>query len=117
MGEQSVLKNRYMTVNSPDVWKEVYNPVSTIPMITNSQKNLISLQYLIRIIADQEMTIQELFDCTGFRNRHDFVKNYIYPAIKEGLMIMVYPKCRKRSQQKYMITEKGMGLYKELIHL
>lgn len=90
---------------------------ATIQNKTNSQKNLISLQYLIRIIADQEMTIQELFDCTGFRNRHDFVKNYIYPAIKEGLMIMVYPKCRKRSQQKYMITEKGMGLYKELIHL
>jgi|WetSurMetagenome_2_1015567.scaffolds.fasta_scaffold01530_4 hypothetical protein len=45
------------------------------------------------------------------KNRENFMENYLSPAIKEGFVIMLYP---KHPRQKYLLTAKGLEIYKPM---
>ena len=46
------------------------------------------------------------------KDRVNFLKTYLAPALEEGLISMKYPKNPKHPGQKYMLTEKGKALLK-----
>lgn len=47
------------------------------------------------------------------KDRVNFLKTYLAPALEEGLISMKYPKKPKHPGQKYMLTEKGKELLKQ----
>ncbi len=50
----------------------------------------------------------------GLKDRENFMKNYLNPAMKEGLVVMLYPDNPKHPQQKYLLTVKGLSIYNSL---
>ena len=60
------------------------------------------------------MSIKEILVKIGLKNRENFLKNYLHPAINDGLVTMLYPNSPKHPKQKYLLTEKGIGVLKEL---
>ena len=47
------------------------------------------------------------------KDRVNFLRIYLTPALEEGLISMKYPKNPKHPGQKYMLTEKGKALLKQ----
>lgn len=47
----------------------------------------------------------------NLKNRENFMANYLNPAIKEGLVAMLYPNSPKHPKQKYLLTAKGLVIY------
>lgn len=56
----------------------------------------------------------ELVQAYSDKSSSFFKKKVIYPAIKEGLIAMLYPDKPRHPKQKYYLTEKGKGLLKLL---
>ncbi len=44
------------------------------------------------------------------KDRENFLNNYLYPSMKEGLVEPLYPEQPKHPRQKYHLTEKGKTL-------
>jgi len=45
------------------------------------------------------------------KDRENFMEKYLSPAIKEGIVGMLYPNNPKHPRQKYLLTVKGFGIY------
>lgn len=46
----------------------------------------------------------------GMKDKKNFLKNYIHPAMDSGLLLSLYPINSKSPQQKYYLTENGKSL-------
>lgn len=69
---------------------------------------------LISIIGKQELSVKEILAEIGLNDRKNVVTLYLNPAIKEGYIRMLYPNSLRHPKQKYLLTVKGLALYKEL---
>lgn len=45
------------------------------------------------------------------KDRENFMKNYLSPAMKEGFVVMLYPDNPRHPRQKYLLTVKGLATY------
>ncbi len=112
MGERNELKNRYMVVNPPSEWVEKQTPTSTPtssgnPLMVNNE-NIIRL---IKAIANNRLSVKEMMTAVGLKNRENFMEYSLNPAIKEGLVSMLYPDKPRHPRQKYLLTVKGLAVY------
>ena len=63
---------------------------------------------LIKCIdLNMEFSHQELLENLGLKDRVNFRKNYLLPALKQGLLEFVYPDKPNSSKQKYRLTRLG----------
>ena len=130
LGEQWDLRNRYLHIHPTDEWKEQPNlvtPTST-PTSTpisspvnrlnpNSKfytKNENTIQ-LVRVIGAEELSIKEMMELKGLKDRKNFIEYHLNPAISEGFVCLLYPDKPRHPRQKYLLTAKGEMLYKEMI--
>ncbi|MCH5244731.1 MAG: hypothetical protein J1F29_07535 [Lentimicrobiaceae bacterium] len=60
------------------------------------------------------MSVKEMIDAVGLKNRENFVEYSLNPAIKAGFVKMLYPDTPNHPRQKYLLTVKGSVLYNEL---
>ena len=67
---------------------------------------------LVQIIGEQEMTVKDLMTSIGLKDRENFLKLYLNPAISEGYVRLLYPQSPRHPRQKYLLTEKGMEVLK-----
>lgn len=51
----------------------------------------------------------------GLKDRENYLDLYLNPAITDGYVRMLYPQSPRHPRQKYLLTVKGIALYKELI--
>ena len=58
-------------------------------------------------ILDGELSVREMMARLGFGSRDKFLKNYLYPALKAGVVEMTQPESPRSPRQKYRIREKG----------
>ncbi len=58
-------------------------------------------------ILDGELSVREMMARLGFGSRVKFLKNYLYPALKAGVVEMTQPESPRSPRQKYRIREKG----------
>jgi ATP-dependent DNA helicase RecG len=49
----------------------------------------------------------------GLKHRETFLKNYLYPLIKDELVIMRLPDKPRSPKQKYVMTKAGEALLKK----
>ena len=127
LGEDNALKNRYMMINPPEEWKMPEtgqapdkHPTSTpqapdkLPdKFSTKNQNIISL---VMVVGLEEMSIKEMMEHLGLKNRESFMDVYLNPAIKAKYVRMLYPDKPHHPRQKYLLTAKGILLYSEINH-
>lgn len=114
MGEDNELKNRPMLVNAPEgieVLTPTSTPTSLASLMCDDKENVIRL---VKIIANNIMSVKEMMTAVGLKNRENFVEYSLNPAMREGLVTMLYPDKPRHSRQRYMLTVRGVAVYNKL---
>ena len=91
-----VLKNRYLHIRPTDDWKEQPNLNSQTG--SGQKNNFINKDYL---------SIGDIMNLFGLKNRTRFRKEYITPALAEGALEMKYPNTPRHPRQQYRMTEQA----------
>ncbi len=122
LGENNVLKNRYMLINPPEEWKDATSTPPSTPTSTptSSSQDLLQtenplIRYLVRVIGNNQCSIKEMLEGVGLKDRKNFLEYHLTPAISEGYVRLLYPEKPRHPKQKYLLTVKGLALYNELI--
>lgn len=66
------------------------------------------IQHLMEIMQEKTMTMAEMMEAFGRKNRKKFRENYINPALKEGLIERKYPNQPTHPKQMYKLTMKAL---------
>ena len=73
-----------------------------------------NIKRLIVVVGEQKMSVKEMMEATGLKDRKNFLEYTLNPAINEGWVRMLYPDSPRHPRQKYLLTIKGKGLYSRL---
>ena len=134
LGEQWDLRNRYLHIHPSEEWSVQPNlaepnntPIST-PTSTPTSSHVNRLNpnsklytkneniiQLVRVIGAEELSIKEMMELKGLKDRKNFIEYHLNPAISEGFVSMLYPDKPRHPRQKYLLTAKGISLYKVII--
>lgn len=68
---------------------------------------------LIKSIGEDWYSSYELCDILGYKSRNLFVRQYLNPAIQNGLIVLENPDKPNAPNQRYGLTLKGKALYYE----
>lgn len=120
LGEQNELKNRYMLigyVGDTPTSAPTSTPTSTEQVQVGGNQFITekeNIKRLILIVGEQKMSVKEMMEATGLKDRKNFLEYTLTPAINEGWVRMLYPDSPRHPRQKYLLTIKGKGLYSGL---
>lgn len=122
MGENNELMNRYLLVNPPEEWKQAASarqvpykhPTSTPQVGDKLHIEDPNIQKLILAVDEKELSVKEIMDSLGLKDRKNVLNLYLNPAIDEGFVRMLYPQSPRHPRQKYLLTVKGTALFNEL---
>ena len=137
LGEQWDLRNRYLHIHPTKEWSVQPNltdptstPLSTrtttrtstrissfaIHLNTDSKlyTNNNNIIELVRVIANEELSIKQILDLKGLKHRNNFLEYHLEPALKEKFVRRKYPERPNHPRQRYLLTVKGLALYQEL---
>lgn len=115
-----VLKNRYLHICPREEWKEqpkeesVSAPTSTPQVPHKLHSDNRNIEKLIKYIGNGEVSIKEMLEGLGLKDRKSFMALYLTPAINEGLVKMLYSDSPRHPRQKYLLTANGLELFKVL---
>ena len=128
LGEQWDLRNRYLHIHPTEEWSVQPNlaePKSTrtstrqVPEQVPEQvqdlfhtNNPLIIE-LIKVLGHDELSISQLMEKIGLKHRPNFIEYHLNPAISEGFVRLLFPDKPRHPRQKYLLTAKGIALYKE----
>ena len=69
---------------------------------------------LVMVVGTNELSVKEMLCGLGLKDRKSFMDVYLNPAIKGKFVRLLYPNSPRHPRQKYLLTVKGLALYKEL---
>lgn len=117
LGEKNELKNRAMVVNVPQALgaKDAQDPTSTLQVPYNFPASTPQVLELIKAVGSQQLSVKEMMSSVGLRDRANFLKNYLKPALQENVLGLLYPNKPNHPRQKYLLTVKGMAIFHEMI--
>ena len=107
--------------NLPKGW-HLATPISTPTstpvnnLFTNSKlyTSNINILELVRVVGNEELSIKQMMENKGLKDRKNFLKYHLEPALKERFVRLKYPDRPNHPRQKYLLTVKGVALYNEL---
>ena len=70
---------------------------------------------LIQVIGNQKLSVKEMMMGMELKGRDNFLKVHLNPAISEGFVRLLYPDTPRHPRQKYLLTAKGVLLFKEIM--
>lgn len=114
LGEKNILKNRYMIVDyigGENIQVPEQVPEQAVNILFTNNTLIIDL---VKIIGHNEFSISQLMEKIGLKHRPNFMEYHLNPAISEGYVRLLYPDKPRHPKQKYLLTVRGMALYKEL---
>lgn len=119
LGEQWVLRNRYLVLNPPEEYREQPRldtpeqaPEQAPEQVCNQfMTNNENIRRLVMVIANSQMSVKEMMQAVNLKHRPNFLEYTLNPAISEGFVCMLYPESPRHPRQKYLLTVKGLGLY------
>ena len=124
LGEDNTLKNRYMMINPPEEWKmpeegqvPYKHRISTGQVQDKFHTENEDILRIVKSIGHQQMAIKEIIEVLNLKGRDNFLNLYLNPAIAEGFVRRLYPDKPRHPRQKYLLTAKGIMLYKEIMKL
>ena len=71
-----------------------------------------NIKRLIIVIGNQELSVKSMMDALDLKGRDNFQNLYLKPAISEGYVCLLYPNSPRHPRQKYLLTVKGLTVYK-----
>lgn len=123
LGEQNVLKNRYMLIGYSDINNGSIDTHTSTHISTHTSTHTSSsgqlgvlsenIKRLILAIGSEEKSVKEMMEIVGLKNRPNFFEHSLTPAIQKGLVKMKYPNSPRHPRQKYLLTVKGFAMYDE----
>ena len=114
LGEGNELKNRYMLVGYNDV-NHTSTHTSTHTSKGKSDSVLAeNIRRLVLAVGSEEKSAKEMMEAVGLKNRPNFLAYSLAPAINEGLIKMKFPDSPRHPRQRYLLTVKGMEVYRGL---
>lgn len=120
LGEKWDLRNRYLHINPTQEWSEQPNmsdyPTSTrqVPdKLDTENQNIIRL---VQAVGNHQLSVREMMEAIGLKDRENFMNLYLNPSIVDGYISLLYPQSPRHPRQKYLLTAKGLALYKEFIN-
>ena len=129
LGEDNTLKNRYMMIDAPEEWKMPDSekaphklpeqaphkyPTSTPQVQDKLHTNNPDIVKMVQAIGYQELTVKEMMEMLGLKDRKNVLNLYLNPAIADGYVRLLYPDKPHHPRQKYLLTVKGLALFNEL---
>ena len=122
LGENNILKNRFMMINPPEEWKmqeseaggDKYR-ISTGQVQDKLRTDSHNITNLVKIIGSKQLSLKEMMTGLNLKGRDNFLKLHLLPAVSEGYICLLYPNSPRHPRQKYLLTVKGLALYNELI--
>lgn len=134
LGEQWDLRNRYLHIHPTQEWSVQPNLATptttptTTPTSTPTSSSAINLNpnsktytcnvnilELVRVVGNEELSIKQMMENKGLKDRKNFWEYHLEPALKERFVRLKYPDRPNHPQQKYLLTVKGVALYNELM--
>lgn len=124
LGELWDLRNRYLHIHPSAEWSVQPNlskPENTrqVSMKTPDKSpdklntNNQHIKALVKLVGNKEMSVKEMLDGLGLKDRESFMSVYLNPAIKEKFIRLLYPHSPRHPRQKYLLTVKGLVYYHE----
>ena len=109
-------QNRFMLILS--AWPSEQVP-DKYPTSTQQVPKKLSTDnpYITRIVntlGNNQLSVKEMLDSLHLKDRENFLKLYLTPAINGGLVKMLYPDSPRHPRQKYLLTGKGQMLLSQL---
>ena len=120
LGEQNELKNRYLLIQLPENFPASTrqapdkHPTSTRQVPDKFTTGNSRILDLIRVLGDKELSLKELLVLLSLKDRENFKKSYLEPAIQSGFVHSLYPDSPRHPRQKYLLTEKGQASRRSL---
>ena len=120
LGEQNELKNRYLLIQLPENFPASTrqapdkHPTSTRQVPDKFTTGNSRILELIRVLGDKELSLKELLVLLSLKDRENFKKSYLEPAIQSGFVRSLYPDSPRHPRQKYLLTEKGQVFRRSL---
>ena len=121
LGEQWVLRNRYLHINPPKEWSVQPNltitdkhPTSTRQVPDKLRTNNMNIIKLVQVIGEHEMSVKAMITVVGLKDRENFLNLFLTPAINEGYVRLLFPDKPHHPRQKYLLTTKGIMLYNNI---
>jgi len=114
LGENNTLKNRYMMIDGPEEWKMPENEQVENKHRTSTEQVTEQVKTLVLALGSDQLTLKRMMERVNLKHRPNFIDNYLTPAINEGCIRLLYPDKPRHPRQKYLLTVKGLALYKEL---
>lgn len=121
LGENNELKNRYMIIDGPEEWKMPESeqvphkyPTSTPQVQDKLHTDDLNIRMLIHIVGKQELSVKEIMEGLGLKDRKNVLNLYLNPALADGYIRLLYPDKPHHPRQRYLLTVKGLSLYNEI---
>lgn len=131
LGEQWDLRNRYLHIHPPQEWTvqpnlAISTPIRTgqpfhkYPTSTPQVRDKLRtenpyIKKLILAVGEKELSVKEIMDGLGLKDRKNVLNLYLNPAITYGYLRLLYPQTPRHPRQRYLLTAKGQTLYKAII--
>ena len=121
LGENNMLKNRYMVIGGPAEWQMPENeqtpykyPTSTPQVQDKLHTDNPNIIKLVQVVGEQELSVKEIMEGIGLKDRKNVLNLYLNPAITDGYIRLLYPQSPRHPRQKYLLTVKGLAMYNEI---
>lgn len=129
LGERWDLRNRYLHINPAEEWKVQPNladrtsagqvqdkcEATDDTLQDKRHTNNPNIEKLVRVLGEQQMSVKQIMEALGLKGRDNFLNLYLKPSISKGYVRLLYPDSPRHSRQKYLLTTKGLALYREII--
>jgi hypothetical protein len=103
--------NRYLHIHPAPEWSNQPNlstPASTpASLIETNNPNIIRL---VKTIGQNQLSVREILETVGLKDRENLFDYSLRPAISEGFVLALYPDKPRHPRQKYLLTAKGLML-------
>jgi len=80
-------------------------------MTLTDNKNIIKL---VRALGEGQLSVKEMMAMVGLKDRENFLDYSLKPSLTDGFVRMLYPQSPRHPRQKYLLTAKGLALYRQL---
>lgn len=128
LGDQWDLRNRYLHVTPSSEWKNQPNLAETRETGQAQDKLGASsgqvqdkvhtdnpdIERLVAVIGKEQMSVKMMMEKLQLKGRDNFLRLYLFPALEEGFVTLLYPDKPRHPRQKYLLTVKGLALLSEL---
>ena len=89
-------------------------PTSTLQVQDKLHTDNPNIVKLVQVVGEQELSVKEMMELIGLKDRKNVLSLYLNPAIADGYIRLLFPQSPRHPRQKYLLTVKGLALYREI---